>query len=259
MNERDTIATSTDLGQLRLKRGARKRNINKIRSYNESIDGLTLKQIKEDEVRQQLGLLEQQTDIYELIQDRILELLEKLDHENRLEEEESEADEQRHVQQDLREQLGAALCSVQAYSMSQERLQILDETDTLSGAHLEKQIDEARKELKELSLLKEKSGECTEIQDITKELNRTAHQLALRFEKENRVTTTTIQIKLSETHHNIRTLPRMNLPTFEGDPLEWRNFWSLFSSMLEREPTLNEAEKLFYLGLASRVRRVRTY
>ena len=224
MNERDIIATSTDLGQLRLKRGERKRNINKIRSYNESIDGLMLKQIKEDEVRRQLGLLEQQTDLYELIQDRILELLEKLDNENRLEEEESEAAEQRHVQRDLREQLGAALCSVQAYSMSQgikERLQILDETDTLSGAHLEKQIDEARKELKELSLLKEKSGECTEIQDITKELNRTAHQLALRFEKENGITTTTILIKLSENRHNIRTLPSMN---FQGDPLEWRNF-----------------------------------
>ena len=95
--------------------------------------------MKKSEIRWQLELLNQHSEFYELIQDRILELLEKTDHENRLEVEEQEAEDQRAFHRELRDRLEAALHSVEANAMSKgirEQLEIPDETDALKGASM---------------------------------------------------------------------------------------------------------------------------
>ena len=74
MSETD-VSEITDLSSLRLKRGARKRNIGKVKLYLATIEGLPLKQVQENEARRQFDFLEQQIDRYELIQDRIFDLL----------------------------------------------------------------------------------------------------------------------------------------------------------------------------------------
>ena len=117
MNDKDISAT-TDVGTLRLKRGVRKRNVGKIEAYLSTLDGLPLEKLKKSEIRWQLELLDQHSEFYELIQDRILELLEKTDHENHLEYEEQEAEDQRAFHRELRDRLEAALHSIEAYAMS---------------------------------------------------------------------------------------------------------------------------------------------
>ena len=121
----------------------------------------------------------------------------------------------------------AALHSIKAYAMSKGirgQLEILDETDALKGALIEK-LDEIESELKELSLFKEESGGCGELHDITRELQRTAHKLVQRFDKDNTDIVLTTTAKPSGVRCAIRELPHMDLPIFEGDPLEWRRFW----------------------------------
>ena len=41
-----------------------------------------------------------------------------------------------------------------------------------------------------------------------------------------------------------RSRLRLELPTFSGDMLEWREFWHLFSARMEREPGLSQVEKI---------------
>ena len=39
----------------------------------------------------------------------------------------------------------------------------------------------------------------------------------------------------------------LKLPKFHGDLLKWKDFWALFSSRLEKEPGLTDADKLCLL------------
>ncbi|XP_053667870.1 uncharacterized protein LOC128718230 [Anopheles marshallii] len=42
-------------------------------------------------------------------------------------------------------------------------------------------------------------------------------------------------------------LPRMNLPTFDGDILKWASFHDLFDSAIHRNVSLQESQKLYFL------------
>ncbi|XP_054267408.1 uncharacterized protein LOC128989536 [Macrosteles quadrilineatus] len=57
--------------------------------------------------------------------------------------------------------------------------------------------------------------------------------------------------------HNTVRLPKVELIKFGGDPKDWLHFWSLFQT-IDREPTLNAAEKFQYL-LQSMIPRSRAY
>lgn len=43
-----------------------------------------------------------------------------------------------------------------------------------------------------------------------------------------------------------RSFLRMGIVKFDGDQFEWKHFWELFKSMLERECPLIDAKKIFY-------------
>ena len=40
-----------------------------------------------------------------------------------------------------------------------------------------------------------------------------------------------------------RSRLKLDLPTFDGNLLSWRDFWSLFSSILDKEPDLSDEQK----------------
>ena len=46
---------------------------------------------------------------------------------------------------------------------------------------------------------------------------------------------------------NLHHLPKMTLPTFEGDVLKFNAFWSIFNSAIHRRTDLSKQEKLSYL------------
>ena len=114
MNEKE-ITSFTDLTRLRLKRGVRKRNIGKIKAYLQTVTDFPFTQLKKSELKRQLETLEHQSAIYELIQDRIVELLEEKDSGGHLEEEEQEAVEQGQFHRELQERLEALLNSVEVH------------------------------------------------------------------------------------------------------------------------------------------------
>ena len=42
-------------------------------------------------------------------------------------------------------------------------------------------------------------------------------------------------------------LPTLNLPTFQGDPLEWHHFWDIFRNAVHSRPDISNAQKFVYL------------
>ena len=63
---------------------------------------------------------------------------------------------------------------------------------------------------------------------------------------------------LTSASHATSRLPKLSIPTFTGDPLNWQSFWDCFDSAVNSNPTLSNVQKLSYLraqlqGDASRV------
>ena len=62
-------------------------------------------------------------------------------------------------------------------------------------------------------------------------------------------------------HMNYSRLPKLHLPTFDGNPLQWQTFWDSFSAAMDSNPCLTEnsgIQKFNYLhaqlqGDASRI------
>ena len=46
---------------------------------------------------------------------------------------------------------------------------------------------------------------------------------------------------------NVSRLPKLTLPTFEGDPLEWQTFWDSFDSAVHSNNVLSDVQRLNYL------------
>ena len=46
---------------------------------------------------------------------------------------------------------------------------------------------------------------------------------------------------------NYSRLPKLSLPTFDGNPLEWQTFWDSFSTEVDSNPNFTGVQKLNYL------------
>ena len=60
------------------------------------------------------------------------------------------------------------------------------------------------------------------------------------------------------TFQNVSGLPKLSLPTFSGDLLQWQTFWDLFNAAINSNPSLSGVQKFNYLrtqlhGNAARV------
>ena len=54
-------------------------------------------------------------------------------------------------------------------------------------------------------------------------------------------------LPMDGTHHSYSGLPKLALPTFSDNPLEWQTFWDSFSAAVDCNPHLSGAQKLNYL------------
>ena len=59
-------------------------------------------------------------------------------------------------------------------------------------------------------------------------------------------TTEHTTVSTSASHATSR-LPKLSIPTFTEDPLNWQSFWDCFDSAVNSNPTLSNVQKLSYL------------
>ena len=48
-------------------------------------------------------------------------------------------------------------------------------------------------------------------------------------------------------HMSYSRLPKLHLPTFDGNPLQWQTFWASFSAAVDSNPCLTGVQKFNYL------------
>ena len=115
MSTDSDVSRINDLSVLRTKRGARKRNIGPVETYLRSVRELSPKHLKVAELTRQLDFLQGQSNLYQEIQERVVQLLEVSDPENRLEAEEQEFDDQCLAHASLQDSLQELLYTGEAY------------------------------------------------------------------------------------------------------------------------------------------------
>ena len=75
--------------------------------------------------------------------------------------------------------------------------------------------------------------------------------LKAKYDEENpifeTISNTPARVEHITSSHTQSRLPKIELPTFDGDILGWQSFWESFSSALGKDPSLTNADKLFYL------------
>ena len=82
---------------------------------------------------------------------------------------------------------------------------------------------------------------CTDllkIQDTLKKRERSASKKVATADATTTAATTAATTAVSRSS----TLT-LQMPTFDGTTIEWKSFWNLFSSKIEREPDLSDADK----------------
>ena len=68
-----------------------------------------------------------------------------------------------------------------------------------------------------------------------------------RSDTSSSTTSTSASGSVSHHHHSYNDLPKIKVPTFNGDILGWSSFWSTFQSTVDCKPDLSNSQKLNYL------------
>lgn len=117
---------------------------------------------------------------------------------------------------------------------------------------LEAKFDRVQEETKRFNATVEEQGLMLETSDFEIEfLNRVdaARGAYLSRVEESTVSESTRTSTSSRSHSH---LPRITLPTFSGNIEEWEEFFSLFVSLVDSDPTLADIEKFQYLRTSLR-------
>ena len=185
--------------------------------------------------------------VAEILQDAILSHLKKED------EEKEEDDHHAHHCRMLATRMGLShlLTAARVYGqceLAQTTIDYYVDQSTLTGCGLEIKLKELGTQLAELQVLahplKEHPHVLMKVQNLLKDL-------AIfweRFEGDNPVgkTSTDYNPKPLEPSKFDR-LPRIELPSFNGESGRWRSYWEKFSNALNKDPTLTDVDKLSFL------------
>ena len=149
MSTHSDISRISDLSVLRTKRGARKRNIGQVETYLRSVQKLSPKHLKLAELTRQLDFLQGQSNLCQEIQERVVQLLEDSDPDNRLEEEEQELEDQCLAHAILRDILQEVQGRPTKGTLLSEQLSKLWRALILAGTYFKEALDDISKDLKE--------------------------------------------------------------------------------------------------------------
>ena len=108
-----------------------------------------------------------------------------------------------------------------------------------------KQLDEMNMKVQELLPVTDIENDIAECYDREEEITSIIQKISkLQVDKE-RSSEKEGDDTLKEKHYT--NLPKLNLPTFDGDPKQWTPFWDLYSATVHDNEKLSPIQKLSYL------------
>lgn len=246
---------------LRSKRAARKGNLKRLSNYHASIVGLPLYKLRLNDIEAKAVAVASNVVDYDLIQDRI----EDVATEQELADEEADILLQRGNNNTLLETFNNLFDTAKAHAVGEQLSDIaieLIETDDVSGSYCQHVYETLmtdcrafRQSIKRLSSHAEITALTTKLDPAIKEVSAKINQ-ALRNNALPSSGTTGAAVATSAPHHSHSKL-RLQLPHFAGDLLKWRDFWTLFSAVIEGEH-LSDREKICHLQAAMKTEEAQT-
>ena len=242
---------------LRAKRGTRKGNARKIRNYYELVAGKALSELKTQDLQRKVDALDENVGAFEQLQEHIELLAERPPNE----EEEKELDVWRLRTEELRSELCALLQAREAYNMAksiQHIIQDLENSDSLTGHMVRETIRVMSDQLTQFRALVDSLPDNEELRTLLESIVPHVRRIIRKHDEEHAEVeshassgsgTVSIPHAAASPYKPPSSL-RLSLPTFSGDILDWKDFWRIFSSIIDKETSLTDAEKICHLTAA---------
>ncbi len=245
-------ADITDVNVLKQKRRARRSMITRQEQYFTSHSSLSPQEIKSAEISSKLNKLKDLVSEHEALQNRIDDVTNPS---------EDNADFVKdnqlllnHFQ--LLDDFESLYNQHQAWctgSRIKHDANILLNTSSLNSEACRESYEKLKLEYKTFVTSTHSYLSCSDIKNVVDEVHELLKQLldkaSLDFEPKVK-TTTESSTRVDHVVPHFQSRLKLDLPTFSGDLLDWREFWSIFSARLSRETGLTEHERISCLETA---------
>ena len=239
------IEGSGDVAALKRLQSSRKGQITNLEQNVAKYTGTTIAGMKKASIESTLTTLENQFYCYELIQDRILTLLQESrdDPEHAiyqgrevLEDEEATGDAELETAKALRLKLQEYVHAIDTHHKVRSvkrKLRALTESDRMGDCDMDAQLSGIGKTVDELLLTE---GELSHVDDISTQIQdlHMSYQAFTRDVLKARPTPVIphghpTPADPKSMYDQRLKLPQTEMPTFDGDPRQWRSVWERFS------------------------------
>ena len=245
-----------DVKTLKAKRVARKGSIKRLEKHLDKLAGVTLARLHLTDTERKMAVLQENIQAYDFIQERISQVCTT----EQLEAEEEDEMKQRSHHAELQEAYQILVDACQAwhhgYQIQETICELFDSEDVI-GTYARKAYEQVAADLKEYRRTIMKMPPDEELNRLRDELNPAFRELTTKMDEELRLATTP---DISASSHHSSASPvtarpppsklKLEIPRFSGDILQWKDFWHVFSSIMEKETTLSDAEKICHLTTA---------
>ena len=244
------IDTCEDLLALKRIRGTRKGQLTKVQQDLERYSCTPLADLKRITLEGLTNNFEKQARFCTRAQDRILTLIQARSDSGAYDEEEKESDTQESLHQTIRDKIQELLAALDAANKAKRLMDLFQSSDSLGDRDVLAKLESMETTINELLDIEASISEFPELSTQLSDL-----QLLHRWLTKEVLRTTTppsdlvgpVTTTSTPTLRGSVRLPRMELPTFDGEQEKWRDFWDEFRNALEKDTGLTSTDKLHYL------------
>ena len=250
----ELLASINDVRTIKSKRSARKGNLKRLSNYYHTLKSVPLRQLKIAELQKRLAAVEENATAYDLIQDR----LEEVADEETVRADETEVLEQRRLNGELLLAYQDLIDAGQAWYVGGkliDKAEDLQSLEAMSGTYARQSFERFIKEYEEFRQTIKKMPEQAELQGIKTELSPIVRNLCARMDSDLVIPVSadsSASAHSEDTSFTSRPAPsclRLELPSFSGEIIQWKDFWALFSAVIDKE-ALSDHEKICHLQAA---------
>ena len=248
----ELLANVSDVKVLKAKRAARKGHLTRLAKYLESIKGVKIESLRPVEIERKMGTLAENISAYDLIQERLCEITE--------EDAEEAVEEQRDANSALFDAYQTLFDVAQAWADGgclEDDARDLVAIKDLSGVYARKSYEDLLSAFKIFRQTLKSLPANNSLLAVQKRLEPIMADLGERIDNDVRSTDDT-SASSHESTDPVAPAPRIHhsklkleLPKFSGDLLQWKDFWDLFSAVIETEH-LSDREKICHLQTSMR-------
>ena len=250
------LAGIEDIKTLKSKRSTHKGNLKHLSNRLHGLHDTPLDRLRHADLKRKLESVTDNISAFDLIQDRV----DDLSTDDAFANDEADVMEQRRMNFELLESYQEYVEAAKAWHTGdglQDRIQDLLDSD-VSGPYQRQKYEQVNADFEEFRRTSKRlhaSKELSRLKDILRPL---IHEVGLKMAKDLHIHSDSSTTSRSSdgspaaaTSAPYHSKLKLELPKFSGDVFQWKAFWNLFSTVLEREH-LSDYEKICHLQSAMR-------